>query len=59
MQHKRRRNGDVCFLSYRDPNLERTLEVYRGVTDYLKKFELDERGMTRFVIGAFSELDAH
>ena len=21
------RNGDVCFLSYRDPNLERTLEV--------------------------------
>ena len=20
------RNGDVCFLSYRDPNLERTLE---------------------------------
>ena len=52
------RNGDVCFLSYRDPNLERTLEVYRGVTDYLKEFELDERGMTRFVIGAFSELDA-
>mgnify|MGYP000011175836 FL=1 len=52
------RNGDVCFLSYRDPNLGRTLDVYRGVPEYLKNFEIDERGMTRFVIGAFSELDA-
>ena len=28
------------------------------VVEYLKNFEIDERGMTRFVIGAFSELDA-
>ena len=52
------RNGDVCFLSYRDPNLGRTLDVYRGVPEYLKNFDADERAMTRFVIGAFSELDA-
>ena len=52
------RNGDVCFLSYRDPNLGRTLDVYRGVPEYLKNFDADERAMTRFVIGTFSELDA-
>lgn len=52
------RGGDIVFFSYRDPNLERTLDVYRGVVEYLKNFDVDERDMTRFVIGTFSEMDA-
>ncbi len=52
------RMGDICFSSYRDPNLGRTLEVYRGVPEYLRNFEADERDMTRYVIGTFSEMDA-
>ncbi|MCC8150656.1 MAG: insulinase family protein [Lachnospiraceae bacterium] len=52
------RTGDVAFYSYRDPNLSKTLEVYRGVADYLRSFDVDERDMTRYVIGAFSEMDA-
>ncbi len=52
------RTGDIYFLSYRDPNLGRTLEVYRGVVDYLKEFDVDERTMTQFIIGTFSEMDA-
>jgi hypothetical protein len=52
------RTGDVYFSSYRDPNLSKTLEVYRGVADYLKTFEIDERTMTQYVIGTFSEMDA-
>ncbi len=52
------RTGDVAFYSYRDPNLTKTLEVYRGVADYLRSFDVDERDMTRYVIGAFSEMDA-
>ncbi len=52
------RMGDICFSSYRDPNLGKTLEVYRGVPEYLRSFEADERDMTRFVIGTFSEMDA-
>ncbi len=52
------RMGDVCFTSYRDPNLGKTMEVYRGVTEYLENFDVDDRDMTRYVIGTFSEMDA-
>ncbi|MCD7866471.1 MAG: insulinase family protein [Clostridiales bacterium] len=52
------RTGDIYFTSYRDPNLGRTLDVYRGVAEYLKAFDVDERDMTRYVIGTFSEMDA-
>ncbi len=52
------RMGDICFSSFRDPNLGKTLEVYRGVADYLRGFDASERDMTRYVIGTFSEMDA-
>lgn len=52
------RTGDICFFSYRDPNLKRTLDIYRKVVEYLENFEADERAMTQFVIGTFSEMDA-
>ncbi|MCD7981777.1 MAG: insulinase family protein [Clostridiales bacterium] len=52
------RTGDIYFSSYRDPNLSRTLDVYRGVTEYLRDFDADERDMTRYVIGTFSDMDA-
>ena len=52
------RTGEIVFSSYRDPHLGRTLEIYRAVADYLRTFEVDERDMTKFVIGTFSEMDA-
>ncbi len=52
------RCGNICFSSYRDPNLGGTLDVYRGVADYLRNFDVSDRDMTRYVIGAFSEADA-
>ena len=45
------------LTSYRDPNLRRTLEVYRQIPDYLASFEADEREMTKYVIGTISSLD--
>ena len=32
------RIGEGYFVSYRDPNLKRTLDVYEGVVDYVKNF---------------------
>ncbi|MBR6257408.1 MAG: insulinase family protein [Lachnospiraceae bacterium] len=49
--------GEVCFVSYRDPNLERTIEVYEGISDFLRRFTADEKKMTRYIIGTMSELD--
>lgn len=51
------KQGDSYFVSYRDPNLQNTVEVYEKAADYIASFEADERVMTQFIIGAISELD--
>ncbi len=51
------RIGDGYFVSYRDPNLRRTNEVYEGVVEYLKNFTVSERDMTKYIIGTMSGID--
>ena len=51
------RLGEGYLISYRDPNLERTMEVYEGVVDYLKNFTVDERDMNKYIIGTMSNID--
>lgn len=51
------RDGNVCFVSYRDPNLKETLGVYEKVVDYIDTFEADEREIRKYIIGTISKLD--
>lgn len=51
------RLGEGYFVSYRDPNLERTMEIYEGVADYLKNFTVSDFDMNKYVIGTISNLD--
>ena len=51
------KNGSSAFYSYRDPHLKNTLEIYRGITAFLKEFDCDERDMTKYVIGTISNAD--
>lgn len=51
------KNGDGVFVSYRDPNLAKTVDVFEGVTDYVKNYDADDREMTQYIIGAISEVD--
>lgn len=51
------KTGEAYFVSYRDPNLGKTLEVYEKAADAIGAFEADERTMTQYIIGAVSELD--
>ncbi len=51
------RSGEGYFVSYRDPEVSRTYEVYDKIVDYLKQFDVDERDMTKYVIGTISALD--
>ncbi|SHJ60504.1 insulinase family protein [Hespellia stercorisuis] len=51
------RIGEGYFVSYRDPNLKKTMEVYEGVVDYLENFTVDERDMTKYIIGTISNMD--
>ena len=51
------RTGDSYFVSYRDPNLRATNEVYERVPEYLENFDADEHEMTKYIIGTVSDLD--
>ena len=51
------RIGEGYLVSYRDPNLKKTMEVYEGVVDYLKNFNVEDRDMNKFIIGTISNID--
>ncbi len=51
------RSGDGYFVSYRDPNLRETNETYEKIVEYLETFDVDERDMTKYIIGTISALD--
>ena len=52
-----KRSGESFFVSYRDPHLKRTLDVYEGVPQYVRNFSADEREMTKYIIGTISGKD--
>ncbi len=45
------------FVSYRDPNLEETIEAYKRIGDYVRNFEASQRDMAKFIIGTMGEID--
>jgi len=52
-----KRCGDVFFVSYRDPKLKQTLDTFAGVPEFIRSFEADENGMTKYIIGTISGID--
>ncbi|MGP1589867.1 MAG: insulinase family protein [Oribacterium sp.] len=51
------RSGEGYLVSYRDPKLRETLEVYERLPDYIRSFTATDRTMMKYIIGAISELD--
>lgn len=51
------KTGEAYFASYRDPNLRKTLETYKKAADYLRNFDVNERDMTKYIIGTIAEMD--
>lgn len=51
------RLGEAGFASYRDPNLEKTLDNYRKIPEYIEKLDISDRDMTKFIIGTISGMD--
>lgn len=51
------KSGESYFVSYRDPNLDKTIDIYEKAADYIADFKADERTMTQYIIGAVSEMD--
>jgi len=51
------RNGQGYMVSYRDPNLEKTNQVFEESVAYTRDFEVSERDMTKYIIGTISGMD--
>ena len=51
------KSGDCYFVSYRDPNLAKTIDVFEKAANFVENFTGDERAMTQAVIGTISEMD--
>ena len=51
------KNGDSAFVTYRDPNLKNSIDVFEKASEYLKNFDEDERVILKYIIGAISDLD--
>ena len=52
-------SGVFTFLSYRDPNLLDTLDVYDNTPEYLRTLSLGDDDLTKSIIGAIGVLDAY
>ena len=52
-------SGALSFVSYRDPNLMKTLEAFDQAAQFLSDIELGDRELTKSIIGTIGDLDAH
>jgi presequence protease len=52
-------SGVYSFLSYRDPNLVNTLDVYDRTAEYLRTLSLSQDELTKNIIGAVGHLDSY
>lgn len=53
------RSNLAATYSYRDPNLDKTIQVYDTIGDFLKDLELSQRDLTDFIIGSMNSFDPH
>lgn len=50
-------SGNGYFTSYRDPNLAKTYDIYANAADYVRSLALDDRELTKYIIGAVGAID--
>ncbi len=53
------RTGILTMLSYRDPNVAQTLDVYANAGTWLQSQQLDEETLLQAIIGAAGDLDSY
>ncbi len=51
------KNGFCSFMSYRDPNLMSTYEIFRAAADYVESFDCSDRDLVKYIIGTIRGRD--
>lgn len=54
-----RMSGTLSFVSYRDPNLLKTLTNFDRTAHYLRTLDLSEEELTKAIIGTIGDLDSY
>lgn len=49
--------GNLTMLSYRDPNLQKTLDVYKKVPNFVEQITLSDDDLQKYIIGTIKEFD--
>ena len=57
--HRSLCSGVFSFLSYRDPNLLKTLDIYDGTSNFLRELEMDDDALTKAIIGTIGDVDSY
>jgi presequence protease len=52
-------SGTFGYLSYRDPNLIQTLDIYDQTPTFLENLELSQEELVKSIIGAIGNVDAY
>jgi len=52
-------SGVFSYLSYRDPNLLKTLDIYDGTGDFLRGLDVDQETLTKAIIGTIGDVDSY
>jgi len=52
-------SGTFTFLSYRDPNLSRTISVFDETVEFLRSDQLTNEEITKSIIGTIGDIDRH
>ena len=50
-------NGTMIFQSCSDPDIARTVRIFKDVADYVRNIEAEPREMKQYIIGTMNELD--
>lgn len=45
------------MVSYRDPNLAETNTIFEQAAEYVRRFDVSERDMVKFIIGTIGGMD--
>jgi Zn-dependent M16 (insulinase) family peptidase len=52
-------SGTLTFVSYRDPNLIKTIEIFDETVKFLRSTDITDDELTKCIIGTIGEIDRH
>ena len=52
-------SGMFTYLSYRDPNLLKTLDNYDGTVEFLRNLEIGKEELSKSIIGTIGDIDSY